>query len=143
MTKIGLELWKNFLEFYENSEKSPELALIILTIFTLLFSFQADISCEATPRGVGSIRTKTNYLTLKYVTDAWGTTRYGFRMVLTAYKNGSMSGGGCSPGRFVCDDTMCIHNDLVCDTVNHCQAQKISFEFGGLLSRRGLYQVLK
>jgi len=83
----------------------------------------ANISCEATPRGVGSIWTKTNYLTLKYVTDAWGTSRYGFRMIVTAYKKGSPT-GECPDGRFVCggrgSEVTCIHNDLVCDTVNHC-----------------------
>ena len=57
-------------------------------------------------------------MTLKYETDAWGTPRYGFRMVVTAYKNGTVN--GC-PGRFVCDSgAVCIHKDLVCDTVNHC-----------------------
>ena len=34
MTKIGLELWKNFLEFFENPEKKPCRAYYLVTIST-------------------------------------------------------------------------------------------------------------
>lgn len=33
--------------------------------------------------------TRTNYVTLKYVTDAWGTDTNGFKLVITAVKDPS------------------------------------------------------
>jgi len=38
---------------------------------------------------VGAIYTRTNFVTLKYVTDAWGTNANGFRLVITAVKDPS------------------------------------------------------
>lgn len=32
---------------------------------------------------------RTNYVTLKYVTDAWGTDNNGFKLVITAVKDPS------------------------------------------------------
>lgn len=48
-----------------------------------------DLSCKNTKQTVGAIFTRTNYVTLKYVTDAWGTDANGFKMVITAVKDPS------------------------------------------------------
>ncbi|XP_074101798.1 uncharacterized protein LOC141529218 isoform X6 [Cotesia typhae] len=50
-------------------------------------SFKADLSCRNTHISVGAIYTRTNFVTLKYVTDAWGTDTNGFRLVITAVKD--------------------------------------------------------
>lgn len=54
-----------------------------------LVSFQHDLSCKNTKQSIGAIFTRTNFLTLKYVTDAWGTDANGFKMVITAVKDPS------------------------------------------------------
>lgn len=53
------------------------------------FVFQADLSCQNTKQSVGAIYTRTNFVTLKYVTDSWGTISNGFRLVITAVKDPS------------------------------------------------------
>lgn len=55
----------------------------------IFFCFQADLSCRNTKQTVGAIYTRTNFVTLKYVTDAWGTNSNGFRLVITAVKDPS------------------------------------------------------
>lgn len=51
--------------------------------------FQIDISCRQTKQTVSSILTRTNYVTLKYVTDNWGTDANGFKLVITSIKDPS------------------------------------------------------
>lgn len=48
---------------------------------------QADLSCRNTKQSVGVIYTQTNFVTLKYTTDAWGTDTNGFKLVITAVKS--------------------------------------------------------
>ncbi|KYN12305.1 hypothetical protein ALC57_15536 [Trachymyrmex cornetzi] len=55
----------------------------------IFFCFQADLSCRNTKQTVGAIYTRTNFVTLKYVTDGWGTSSNGFRLVITAVKDPS------------------------------------------------------
>lgn len=55
----------------------------------IFFCFQADLSCRNTKQTVGAIYTRTNFVTLRYVTDAWGTKENGFRLVITAVKDPS------------------------------------------------------
>lgn len=50
---------------------------------------QADLSCRNTKQSVGAIFTRTNFVTLKYVTDGWGTENNGFKLVITAVKDPS------------------------------------------------------
>ncbi|KAL5290227.1 hypothetical protein ACFFRR_009892 [Megaselia abdita] len=77
---------------------------------------KADLTCRNTKQTVGSIFTRTNFVTLKYVTDNWGTDTNGFKLVITAVKD----------LRHACKDyqcnlrDFCIHQDLLCDGVNHC-----------------------
>eukprot|EP00096_Caligus_rogercresseyi_P010635 TRINITY_DN3957_c0_g1_i1.p1 TRINITY_DN3957_c0_g1~~TRINITY_DN3957_c0_g1_i1.p1 ORF type:complete len:372 (+),score=43.20 TRINITY_DN3957_c0_g1_i1:127-1242(+) len=81
---------------------------------------RASITCDKTKDTVGHggvIFTRTNFVTLKYVTDSWGMDLNGFKLVITAFKDGKKT--GCREG-FSCDDRLCINKDLVCDTVNHC-----------------------
>ncbi|XP_074101796.1 uncharacterized protein LOC141529218 isoform X4 [Cotesia typhae] len=79
-------------------------------------SFKADLSCRNTHISVGAIYTRTNFVTLKYVTDAWGTDTNGFRLVITAVKDPKHA---CKDFRCSLNE-FCIDEDLVCDTVNHC-----------------------
>jgi len=80
-----------------------------------------SISCDKTAERVGQngiIFSQTNYVTLKYITDSWGTAENGFKMVITAFK--AVTQQGCSKS-FQCSSTnTCISDDLVCDTVHHC-----------------------
>ncbi|KAI9550054.1 hypothetical protein GHT06_001666 [Daphnia sinensis] len=79
--------------------------------------YKADLSCRHTRQSVGTITTRTNFVTLKYVTDAWGTETSGFHLVVTAFKDKT---------ELVCRDfrcaqkDFCISTDLLCDGVNHC-----------------------
>lgn len=57
----------------------------------ILLSLQTDLSCRNTKQSVGAIITQTNFITLKYVTDGWGTDSNGFKLVITAVKNSSKS----------------------------------------------------
>lgn len=45
---------------------------------------QIDISCRNTKQSVGVLFTNTNHITLKYVTDNWGTDSNGFKLVVSS-----------------------------------------------------------
>ncbi|KAK7790341.1 hypothetical protein R5R35_003689 [Gryllus longicercus] len=79
---------------------------------------QSDLSCRNTKHSVGIIYTRTNFVTLKYVTDSWGTESNGFKLVITAFKGKSVAEHACED--FRCERDYCIATDLVCDDVNHC-----------------------
>lgn len=79
-------------------------------------TYKADLSCRDTKQSVGAMFTRTNFVTLKYVTDGWGTDSNGFKLVITAVKDPKHA---CKD--FRCNlREFCIDNDLVCDGVNHC-----------------------
>lgn len=59
---------------------------VFLFCFVFVFT-QADITCSSTKQSVGVIFTRTNFVTLKYVTDSWGTRVNGFRLIITAFKD--------------------------------------------------------
>lgn len=50
-----------------------------------------NLSCRNTKQMVGAIFTQTNYITLKYVTDGWGTDTNGFKLIITAIRDPSES----------------------------------------------------
>ncbi|XP_076279943.1 uncharacterized protein LOC143208896 isoform X1 [Lasioglossum baleicum] len=77
---------------------------------------KADLSCKNTDQTVGAIYTRTNFVTLKYVTDSWGTKGNGFRLVITAVKDPKHT---CKDFRCT-EKEFCIEKDLLCDGVNHC-----------------------
>ncbi|XP_034949526.1 uncharacterized protein loaf [Chelonus insularis] len=79
-------------------------------------NFKADLSCRNTHLSVGAIYTRTNFVTLKYITDAWGTDSNGFRLVITAVKDLKHT---CKDFRCTLNE-FCVDKDLVCDGVNHC-----------------------
>ncbi|XP_011332428.1 uncharacterized protein LOC105276481 isoform X2 [Ooceraea biroi] len=79
-------------------------------------SYKADLSCRNTKQTVGAIYTRTNFVTLKYITDAWGTNANGFRLVITAVKDPKHT---CKDFRCT-QNEFCIETDLLCDGVNHC-----------------------
>ncbi|ALC43841.1 CG6024 [Drosophila busckii] len=75
-----------------------------------------DISCRNTKNTVNAILTRTNFVTLKYVTDGWGTDANGFKLVITSVKDPKHT---CKD--FTCATReFCIDPDLLCDGVNHC-----------------------
>ncbi|XP_037934148.1 uncharacterized protein LOC119668646 [Teleopsis dalmanni] len=77
---------------------------------------KADISCRNTKQTVSSILTRTNFVTLKYVTDNWGTDTTGFKLVITSVKDPKHT---CKD--FTCATReFCINPDLLCDGINHC-----------------------
>ncbi|KAH9420438.1 hypothetical protein DERP_014057 [Dermatophagoides pteronyssinus] len=76
---------------------------------------KADLSCRSTRTEVGTIYTQSNFLTLRYQTDAYSKADNGFRLIITAYKD---SKNYCREHR--CANQYCISRDLVCDGVNHC-----------------------
>ncbi|XP_063974991.1 uncharacterized protein LOC135161391 isoform X2 [Diachasmimorpha longicaudata] len=79
-------------------------------------NYKADLSCKNTHLSVGAIYTRTNFVTLKYVTDGWGTDTNGFQLVITAVKDERHP---CKD--FRCTMNMfCIDENLVCDGINHC-----------------------
>ena len=58
-------------------------------IFLTLFCSQANLSCEKTIHTFGTdgvLFTRTNFVTLKYRTDSWGTDMHGFKLIITAFK---------------------------------------------------------
>ncbi|XP_053688430.1 uncharacterized protein LOC128737751 [Sabethes cyaneus] len=77
---------------------------------------KADLTCKDTKQSVGALFTKTNFLTFKYVTDNWGTETNGFKMVITSVKDSKIN---CADFRCT-QPEFCIHQDLLCDGVNHC-----------------------
>ncbi|XP_014249660.1 uncharacterized protein LOC106666759 isoform X2 [Cimex lectularius] len=79
-------------------------------------SYKADLSCRNTKTAVGSLFTRTNFVTLKYVTDGWGTDLNGFNLVITAVKDYKHD---CKEFRCTMRE-FCIATDLVCDGINHC-----------------------
>ncbi|KAK3921964.1 Low-density lipoprotein receptor-related protein 1B [Frankliniella fusca] len=104
-----------------------------------------DLSCRDTREMVGPIHTRTNHVTLKYVTDNWGTENFGFNLIITAVKDPrlllcsannsdqdqaavchltrahSILFAETSCNDFKCKTReFCIHTDLVCDGVSHC-----------------------
>merc|ERR1712117_3764 len=69
--------------------------------------WRAHISCESEPGSVGSngfIITRTNFVTLRYHTDSWGTNNNGFTLIITAFKNSQVQHCPAGPGLgFQCD----------------------------------------
>ncbi|CAG9567603.1 unnamed protein product [Danaus chrysippus] len=77
---------------------------------------KADLSCRNTKQQVGALFTRSNFVTLKYVTDNWGTEANGFKLVITAVKDPKH---GCK--EFRCKQReFCVSADLTCDGVDHC-----------------------
>ncbi|XP_060516746.1 uncharacterized protein LOC132696131 isoform X2 [Cylas formicarius] len=79
-------------------------------------TYKFDLSCKNTKQTLGAMFTRTNYVTLKYTTDAWGTDSNGFKLVITAVKDPKHA---CTEFRCTLRE-FCISTDLVCDEVNHC-----------------------
>ncbi|XP_025829405.1 uncharacterized protein LOC108733089 isoform X2 [Agrilus planipennis] len=79
-------------------------------------TYKSDLSCRNTKHTLGAMFTRTNYVTLKYVTDSWGTDSNGFKLVITAVKDPKHA---CTEFRCTLRE-FCISNDLICDEINHC-----------------------
>lgn len=94
---FNLALWS----FYQNSMRlfvcfSTEFVrfhrknFLWILNFSIIFYRQADISCRNTKQSMGVLFTNTNHITLKYVTDNWGTDSNGFKLVVSVHINLSM-----------------------------------------------------
>lgn len=88
--------------------------------------FQADLTCRNTKQSVGAIYTRTNFVTLKYVTDGWGTDSNGFKMVITAVKD---------PSKFVNEWRLWfkIGNRLICPPTHRTRVQGLPLHPGCVL----------
>jgi len=71
---------------------------------------QSDLSCRNTKQTVGAIYTRTNFVTLKYVTDGWGTESNGFKLVITAFKDKSKYAN--NRYQFCHERFLCCHTTL-------------------------------
>ncbi|XP_033221196.1 uncharacterized protein LOC117175595 [Belonocnema kinseyi] len=80
-------------------------------------NYKVDLSCRSTESSVSALYTRTNFVTLKYVTDAWGTDTNGFRLVISAIKDPKHA---CKDFRCTTKE-FCIDTDLVCDGIRHCE----------------------
>ena len=69
--------------------------------------------------GSGFIITRTNFVTLRYRTDSWGTNTNGFTLIITAFRQ-ALGEQGCDQSMHQCAAGMCVSGDLVCDGVGHC-----------------------
>jgi hypothetical protein len=84
-------IWQNYLCFWTQLDNIPQNPGIAdaETNRESPSLFQSDLSCRNTKQTVGAIYTRTNFVTLKYVTDGWGTESNGFKLVITAFKDKS------------------------------------------------------
>ncbi|KAF5275646.1 hypothetical protein FQA39_LY06758 [Lamprigera yunnana] len=62
-------------------------------------TYKSDLTCKNTKQKLGVMFTNTNYVTLKYVTDGWGTDSNGFKLVITAVKDIREYGSFSKPKR--------------------------------------------
>ncbi|XP_065210586.1 uncharacterized protein loaf isoform X2 [Planococcus citri] len=91
--------------------------LYIYDVANAVGPYKADLTCRNTTDAFGVMFTGSNYVTLRYVTDAWGTEVNGFELLITAFKNQSVQ--TCFDFRCAYKNH-CISKDLICDGLNHC-----------------------
>lgn len=114
---------------------SPRLELTAIFSLFPLITFQIDISCRNTKQSVGVLFTNTNHITLKYVTDGWGTDSNGFKLVVRLSSliiqcdkvtNRCFQITAIKDPKHACRDFRCQSNgycispELLCDGINHC-----------------------
>ncbi|GFS79747.1 uncharacterized protein NPIL_406651 [Nephila pilipes] len=76
---------------------------------------KVHLTCHNTTADVGSVFTKTNFVTLKYVSGKLTQQGKGSKLVITSIKDSAYV---CRA--FVCSNGFCISQDLTCDDENHC-----------------------
>jgi hypothetical protein len=72
-------------------------------------------SCQSNKTEVGFIYTKSNFVTLKYVTNRSSYSDNGFSLIITSFKQHQLRCKG-----HTCLNSLCISEDLSCDGINHC-----------------------
>lgn len=77
-----------------------------------------DFSCRDNMASVPIIKTTGTFLTMRFTSDALSKLGDGFRLVVTAVFDISMS--DCPPEYAFCRSQLCISRALFCDGVNHC-----------------------
>ncbi|XP_077554408.1 uncharacterized protein LOC144169228 isoform X1 [Haemaphysalis longicornis] len=86
----------------------------------------ANLTCETSVSDVGTLLTRTDFVTLKYDSDESSTPTQdrGFKLVITAFKQSHPQDAVAEqevPCRdFKCANGFCISSNLTCDGVNHC-----------------------
>ncbi|XP_077535858.1 uncharacterized protein LOC144148150 isoform X2 [Haemaphysalis longicornis] len=84
----------------------------------------ANLTCETSVSDVGTLLTRTDFVTLKYSSDESGTPTQGrgFKLIITAFKQSHPQDAEQEvPCRdFKCANGFCISSNLTCDGVNHC-----------------------
>lgn len=77
-----------------------------------------DFSCRDNLANVQPIKTTGTYLTLRFSSDYKAKQDDGFRLVVTAVMDPTVS--ECPPDYAYCRNRLCISRSLFCDDVNHC-----------------------
>lgn len=77
-----------------------------------------DFSCRDNMASVPTLKTTGTFLTMRYSSDGSSKLNDGFRLVVTAVFDISMS--DCPPEYVLCRSHLCISRSLFCDGVNHC-----------------------
>jgi hypothetical protein len=74
------------------------------------------ISCQSNKTEVGFIYTKSNFVTLKYMTNRNRSSYFdnGFSLIITSFKHQLRCKG------HTCLNSLCISQHLLCDGINHC-----------------------
>nr|XP_034831783.1 uncharacterized protein LOC117988686 [Maniola hyperantus] len=87
---------------------------------------KADLSCRNTKQQVGALFTRSNFVTLKYVTDNWGTDANGFKLVITAVKDPSFA---YTKTNRTCGVQLQIRHAQIVQRTIVQEAEKILFSF--------------
>ena len=91
MGRIHMEILRYLFDYASSCNNVTISCFKFLHFITCTLTFyQAEISCSETSAAIGEngiLFTNGNSVTLKYVTDSWGTDGNGFKMVITAYKD--------------------------------------------------------
>lgn len=85
-------------------------------------SYVADLSCRATVSDVGTVFTRSNFLTLRFSKSSSSIEGSGFKLIVTALKSPQLlrDNQNVKCRAFECRNTFCISRSLICDGVNHC-----------------------
>lgn len=77
-----------------------------------------DFSCRDNMASTPILKTTGTFLTMRYSSDGHGKLADGFRLVVTAAFDISVT--DCPPEYVFCRSQLCVSRSLFCDGVNHC-----------------------
>lgn len=85
-------------------------------------NYMADLSCRATVLDVGTVFTRSNFVTLRFSKISSRPEGNGFKLIVTALKSPKLlrDNKDVKCRAFECRNTFCVSRSLICDGVNHC-----------------------